>query len=372
MSKTNLKIILLSVIVCIVLFSTFISLQKVYAADLTDVKDRMNRMEDSLTSGVEHNLIWTQTTSTVAGNDGTNVTMRFPDADDGLWCRTAGALGVSGITSDPAHSGVINDPDTGGNALSATCTQGAGAASYDTITITNVDDLGGATTYGINIDDSGAGALGTPTTATTGVVLVTVTDGAVTDTGYLALDIVDDDTVTVTATVEPILECSLDTTSVAFGNVTPNAGAASGTNNDLDMALETNATNGYAWVVYDEGNGTNPGLYDSSTTSIIGSADDTYANTANLSASTEGYGIFMTDPDGGGGAAVVDGRYDGGATNDVGGFEVGTDNSIAAIVDTAATSGSESSNVTFVVNINSSTPIGDYTDDVTFVCVGKF
>ncbi len=371
MNKSNSKVISIITVLCLVLSSLFLYTLNVNAADLTDVKDRMNRMEDSLSSGVEHNLIWTQTTAITAGEDAVSVTMQFPDGDDGTWCATAGSINAVGITSDPSHSGVIVDPDQGGSALSATCAQGSGASSYDTITVSNLDELPGATTYGINMDDGGTGALGTPTTSTTGVVLVTVTDGAVTDTGYLNLEIVDDDTVTVTASVKPVLECSLDTTSVAFGDVTPNAGAASATNSDLDIALETNATNGYAWVVYDEGDTTNPGLYDSGVSSIIGSADDSYNNTADLSTTTEGYGIYMDDPDGAG-AADVDDRYDGGATSDVGGFEVGTDSAIAAIVDTAATTASESSNVTFVVNVNASTPIGDYTDDVTFVCVGKF
>ena len=147
--------------------------------------------------------------------------------------------------------------------------------------------------------------------------------------------------------------------------------SASATDSTLDIAVETNAANGYAWIVYDEGSGSNPGLYDSATPSIIGSADDAFANTADLSGGTEGYGMYMTDPDAGSGAAV-DARYDGGATTDVGGFEVGTDNAIAAITDSSPTTASESSNVTFVVNINASTPYGAYTDDVTFVCTGRF
>lgn len=338
------------------------------AADLTAVKDRMNRMEDSLTTGVEHNFIFTAATNVSGGSGNNEVSIEFPDADDGLWCRTAGALGVTAITTDPSHSGSFTGlPGT----LSASCSQG-GVGTYDTITITGVNDLSASTTYGVNVDDSGAGALGTPTTGTTGLTtLITNDGGSDIDSGTFNLEIVDDDTVTVTADVGAVLQCSLDTTTVAFGTVSPNPVAASATDNNLDIAIETNATNGYAWVVYDAGSGSNPGLYDSSTTSIIGSADDSYNNTADLSASTEGYGMYMTDPDAGG-AAAVDTRYDGGATSDVGGFEVGTDNAIAAITDSSATTASESSNVTFVVNVNSSTPYGSYTDDVTFVCVGRF
>ena len=340
----------------------------VSAADLTDVKDRMNRMEDSLTSGVEHNFIFTPATNVTGGAGNNEVRIEFPDADDGLWCRTAGALVVAAITSDPSHSGSFTGlPGT----LSASCSQG-GVGTYDTITISGVNDLTSSTTYGVNVDDSGAGALGTPTTGTTGVTTLYTNNGSTDiDSGTFDLEIVDDDTVTVTAGVDPIMDCTIDTTTVAFGTVSPNPVAASATDNNLDIAIETNATNGYAWVVYDAGSGSNPGLYDSSTTSIIGSADDSYNNTADLSASTEGYGMYMTDPDAGG-AAAVDTRYDGGATSDVGGFEVGTDNAIAAITDSSATTASESSNVTFVVNVNSSTPYGSYTDDVTFVCVGRF
>jgi len=349
------------------LFATlYISPSKVHAAALDDVKDRMNRMEDSLTTGIEHNFIFTTATAVSGGAGSNEVRITFPDGDDGLWCRTAGALGVTAITSDPSHSGAFTGlPGT----ITAACTQGSGASSYDTITISAVDDLTISTTYGVNVDDSGVGALGTPTTATTGVAtLYTNNGGGDIDNGSFALEIVDDDTVHITATVGPILTCSLDTTTVAFGTISPNPVAASATNSDLTISIETNATNGYAWTVYDVGNSTNPGLYDS-VSSIIGSADDSYNNTADLSGSTEGYGMYMTDP---GANATVDARYDGGATSDVGGFEVGADAAIAAIVGAAATSSAETSDVTFVVNINASTPYGDYADDVTFVCTGKF
>jgi hypothetical protein len=345
------------------LSSLYLSPQKAHAAALTAVKDRMNRMEDSLASGVEHNFIFT-TATVVEGGAGANfVRIEFPAADDTLWCRTADALVATGITSDPSHSGVITAlPGT----LAATCTQGGGGTS-DIITISGVNNLAAATVYGVNVDDTGAGALGTPTTATTGITtLYTRDDSDDIDSGSFNLEIVDDDTVHITATVPPTLTCSLDTLTVAFGTLSVGAPA---TNNSLTISIETNAGNGYAWIVYDVGSGTNPGLYDSGTTSIIGSANDAYANDAVNLTAVEGYGAFMSDP---GANATVDARYDGGATTDVGGFEVGTDSSIAAIIGAASTTVAETSDVTFVVNITASTPAGSYVDDVTFVCVGRF
>jgi len=357
------KIKVFAIILFIISFYCFNFPVKVKAAALTAVKDRMNRMEDSLASGVEHNFIFTAATN-VSGGAGNNVVrIEFPAADDTLWCRTADALVATGITSDPSHSGVITAlPGT----LAATCTQGGGGTS-DIITISGVNNLTATTTYGVNVDDTGAGALGTPTTATTGLTtLYTNNGGGDVDNGTFNLEIVDDDTVHITATVSPTLTCSLDTLTVAFG---PLAVGPAATNNDLTISIETNAGNGYAWVVYDVGGGGNPGLYDSATTSIIGSANDAYDNTADLSGGTEGYGAFMSDP---GANATVDARYDGGATTEVGGFEDGTDSSIAAIIGAASTTAAETSDVTFVVNITASTPAGSYVDDVTFVCVGRF
>lgn len=177
-------------IVLLVFFSVlFFNFSNVRAGALSNVKDRLNRQIQNLTSGVVHTFVFT-TESAVSGGAGNNLLrIYFPVADDGLWCRTAGSLSVSGCTEE----GATALPGS----LSASCTQ-----SNDIITITGVNNLSAANKYCVQVDDNGPGDLGTPSASTTGVITIKTNDGTNDiDSAIFAVDIITNDQVTVSASV---------------------------------------------------------------------------------------------------------------------------------------------------------------------------
>jgi hypothetical protein len=185
-------------------------------------------------------------------------------------------------------------------------------------------------------------------------------------TGSAAVEIVSDSTTTVNATVGPSITCSFAGTTTTFSNLT--TGLISSSDTNTVITVSTNAESGFNLTVRDAGNGTNPGLYKSSTpTSLIGSADDSFNNTATLSAGTDGFGIQASTSGGSGASVTIATRYDQ-AGNDIGGLEL-TDTSLAS-----ATGAVSSRAVTIVhkAAVGGLTPAGSYTDTLTYVCTGIF
>lgn len=163
--------------------------------------------------------------------------------------------------------------------------------------------------------------------------------------------------VTVSATVESMISCTTPSTATGFGSLN-NLAVATSTPN----ATTTVSSNGTVYVkIKDNGDGTtNPGLYKSTaTTDLIGSADASYADTATLSAGTEGYGIQATTT----GTIVIATRYLKTGT-DVGGFER-TDQTMAS------SSAAVSSNIITVIHkaaVSTTNVAGDYADTITYTC----
>ena len=219
--------------------------QQVWAAGaLTTPRDYLNRQKASLTTGVQHEIFFT-TLSAVSGGAGNNkVIIQFPDADDGLWCRTAGSLTVTGI-ANPTGS-TESATILPGAFTSSTCSQGSGPSSYDKLNINTVNDLGATTKYGVRITGN-AGALGTPTAANSIKIIVTTNNGTIDiDTATLATSIISDDQIVVTATVDPTLTvavsgsgaASLGTLSTSQVNQAP-----------ITSTVSTNANGGFVSLI---------------------------------------------------------------------------------------------------------------------------
>lgn len=318
------------------------------AATLTTAADYLNRVKASLTTGVEHTVVFTCATA-VSGGAGVNkVILVFPDADDGLWCRTDGTMTVTGSTKDSATS----LPGT----LAGTCAAGVGASSYDTITVTGVDDLT-AIKYGVKIVGL-VGELGTPTAATTGIITVKTNNGTSdVDTKDIAVDIIADEQISVTSTVNPTLTFVITDAAIDLGTLTSSATGS----DTAEFTVATNAGSGY--------------VADISGTTLTNAASDTITaiggTKAASSIGSEQFGLNLKDnatpnvgaePSGGSGAAA--GEY---ATADSFAFLTG---------DTIASCAGPSDTTTFTIsaiaNIDGATESGTYTTTLTLVTTGKF
>jgi hypothetical protein len=163
---------------------------------------------------------------------------------------------------------------------------------------------------------------------------------------------------TVTATVAAMISCTTPATSTSFGTI-DNTFVATSTPN---VTTTVNSNTSVFVKVNDTGDGTNPGLYKStSPTAIIGSANDSFADEATLSAGTSGYGIQATTT---GPNLVIAPRFNK-TGNNVGGLEV------SPSVLLASSSQPVSGEVITVIHkaaTSSSKPAGDYSDTITYTC----
>lgn len=332
------------------------------AASFTYVKDTMNRLIENQTTGISHTIVFTTATA-VSGGAGANVVeITFPDAEDGDWCATAGSLVATGTN---AGEGATPLPGT----LAVSCAQGSGASSYDTITITGVNDLSISTKYGVLIDDTGAstGDLGTPAAGNDKLIMVTTNDGTLdVDDGYLAVSILSDDQVVITGTVGATFTFTITDNAIGFGALT-SANAryatadATGSDSDTvsahDMTVATNADNGYA-VTY-----LGPTLTSGSNTIDVAAITDSATGTAG----TEEFGLSIdTDGD-----ATITTGYDHNATpaNRDWAWVASTTTSIISETGPTAT---ETFGAYYLANIATTTEPGIYTSTITYIATGNF
>ncbi len=285
----------------LVFFISFILLSTTQAATLSAVYLFMSRLKidlDGVTAGETVEMILAIDTASSVSSGGT-ITIEFPDAEDGFWCRATGALTVVTQASSAADlSGTNWQIDSGlpksGTALAASCTPGAGAGTVDTITITNVGALTAATTYGVKLSNgTAAGVLGTDDTAGEHVITVNANyGGAPIDSKSFKIYLVSDDVVIVQATVSavPTVVCTISSNSVNLGTLYPGGAYATGTH-----TISTSTTsNGYYWAVYGTGDGaTDAGLYNSTT--LIPSGATATLDLTN--AAIYGFGMTLSDPD---------------------------------------------------------------------------
>ena len=237
------------------------------AATLSSTYIMLSRMKSNITSTDNLEMyVAFETSGTIPS--GSTLTLEFPDGDDTNWCRVTGSdLTVTGVTSTPADSTGDYDIDASlPGSLSASCSQGSGTGSVDTITITGISsELNNATgTYGVKISNGSTAKLGTSSTTGTKTVTLTVTQGSTSETKSFSIYLVSNDQVTVTATVEepPTVTCSLSTNSVNLGDLYAGGSYVTGTHT-VSAYTSDNAA-GYYWAVYGQGNSTDTaGLYKS-------------------------------------------------------------------------------------------------------------
>ncbi|KKP77977.1 MAG: hypothetical protein UR73_C0006G0005 [candidate division WS6 bacterium GW2011_GWF1_35_23] len=303
---------------------------------------------------------------------GGTVTFYFPDADDTKWCRTAGALTVTAVTSSAVDLATTDwDIDSAlptSGTLTATCTQGSGSGSVDTITISNVGTLTTGTTYGVKLaNGTSAGVIGTDDTVGGHDVTIEAKNGTTIDSSTFLISLITNDTVVVSATVAevPTITCSLSTNTLSLGTIYPGGSFAT---TSFQITTTTSAyTSGYYWTAYGEGDGsTDAGLYKSTaTTDLLAS---TGSGTLDLRVSgSEGFGMTLSDPDGGD-QATVSPDFHNYTFGVFGALDRAPAGAQLILYQSRTQPTSESSTVTFGARAGASAVPGSYQESVTFVC----
>ncbi len=322
-------------------------------------RDYMNRNVASLATGATHEIIFT--TSSTGGMSSGSLIIVFPDANDGQWCRTAGTL-TAATTS--LHDSATALPGT----LSASCTQGSGSSSYDTITVTFSSAISNSTTYGVRISGN-TGVLGTANSATASIVTVKTNNGSDVDTRNIALVTVASDQISITGKVDPTLTFSITDTQIGFGTITSAAlryatadevGAASvpGNGAPTTVSASTNAQSGLVIEVKDTNAAAGSGMYNSSPATTLTSR----ASTA-VSAGTIGFGVYAKNASN----ITLDEAFDHDSSSDL-----AISTSFQTIASTTAAVSSASFDVSTIAAVAASTAPGDYADTLTLVATGKF
>lgn len=315
------------------------------AGSPTSVKDTMSRLKASTSS--THVLVGTfvtgtwQNTETVTFNYSTPV---FELEDSTPSCSLS--------TGDTCTASAVKATDI----VTVTCSQAAGCSGVMT--------LG---SFG-----------GTNPTAGTKTVAIAGTGGF---TGTIAMSIIDDDQVTVTATVDPTITFDIDVAltdtdtntpySIELHTLTTAAVTSSGTYvSSTWINLATNATDGAVVTV----TSTYAGLRSSST-----STDAIDSQGGTMVAGTENYGlcvISVTQDSGGGGPLTAASPFNGTCAASSGTNVIGavTSTSAQAILNTTSLPiAGGRARISINASISAITPAhNDYTDTLTFIATGTF
>lgn len=362
-----------------------------HAAEITSKSDTMTRLKASTTA--DHTVVFTLPTSITFDVSGSTDTLRvdFPESSA---FTTTGTWATSDFTVNDGTARTVNAVAQGSGIIDVTCTDGTNnvGVAIDTTNLiftikpcgSSFTASGSAATVTFTIaGTSPNGTLTNPSSATSYTLTTAMCDETAsctssfttTHSGSLAVAIADDDTVSVTATVDPTLTFDIDTVtgacsesaatySVAFGTITTGATKVSGTGgvNRICLDLATNASSGANITV----KSANASLKSTSTPAdTIPSSNGTMAaGTANygLCVSTAASGLTKASPFASSCTVATNG-------NSVGGLSGSTQNLLTSTAPVA----SGTSTVVAEAAISATTKAhSDYTDQLTFIATGTF
>lgn len=322
------------------------------AGALTNTYVRLNRMKAQ--TATSFRVVFT-TSATVQTED--SVTIDFRAA----WTATTPAGVVNTVQSISSASCAA---ETGATALpSATTLTAAGSGTV--VTISAVSDLAVSTAYCVDLTSSSA--VTTPPAGEYYADVKTKAGAADRDTARVALRVVGEDTITVTATVPPTFNFALDANATAF--TTELATGAKHSTTARTITVNTNAKTGWvAWLRNSDANG----LYSAGVNKNIAPTTPGTAVDVDASLSTEQYvwGVSGITQVAGAGAPAIVAAYDSsGVTND----GSGVDNSYRQV---ASSNGTSQDAVVTLVSEATVSPItpasSDYTDIIQVIGAGNF
>jgi hypothetical protein len=270
--------------------------------------------------------------------------------------------GTITVGAAPAPSSATCAAETGATALPGTLT-GAGASGV--ITISGVTNLAASTAYCVDLT-SGT-AVTNPAAGEYYVNIATRTSAPATiDTARVAVRIVANDQITVTASVPPTFNFVLDGNTTAFtAELTP---GTKRTTTARTVTVNTNAKTGWVtWLRNADANG----LYSAGTNSNIAPTTPGTAVDVDAAPSTEQYvwGVTGTTQVAGVGTTTIASAYDATATNEGSGI----DNSYRTVASSNGTSQDAVVTIVSAATISPITPASsDYTDIIQVIGAGNF
>ncbi len=343
----------------------------VNAASLTSVKDTLTRIEQAQTA--DHTISFTLPGGASSFVAGDKMSIDFP--------ANFVTLGSGWVAGDfTFNDGTARTISNVGINSAPSCTAGTNNLSVE---ITSASDLfvftacstftaNSSANVTITIDGTTTdGTLTNPSSPETSVVAIVGDDkgngfGSDDDTASLAIPIIADDTVTITATVDPTITFSISDTAISFGTLSSAAAryaTGDGTSTSSDPAagahnlqISTNATSGY--IVTYKGATLTSGA---NTIDVPGSFINNDAN------GTPGQEEFALSVNRQTGTGTVAANYQ--YTDPDWDFDANTTTTI--YTQTAATN-TETLEIHYLANIAGATQAGTYTTDVTYIATGTF
>jgi hypothetical protein len=321
----------------------------VFAASLTNTYVRLDRMKAATASTVR--LVFT----VPAGNAGTEENLKIT-VPDGFTVATSSQTGATAACAS----------QTGATALPGTLTYGGNNTNGQKgLTVSGVTNLSASTAY--CVDFTLATAVTNPAAGQYSLTVETFTSGAaLIDSTSVAVRVVSDDQVVVSATVPASFNFVLDANTTSFTANLDSSVVRQTTGRTVTVT--TNATNG--WIAWAKD--LNTGLTSAAASKTI--ASTTPGTGATLSAGTEGYVISteVTTDASGGGTVSIPAAYQGTGANANGS---GLDTTFRQIASSTGTAGGAGDVVTVrgKAAIDGATPAAsDYTDTWTIIGAGTF
>jgi len=342
---------------------------KVQAAALTSKSDTMSRLSDSGGGDVlsDHAIQFTTPTGVSSGQ---TIVVTFPSDFDGS-NDPQGALDVNDVdlledtTPDTVCDGTAEDLVASGASTSQWNVVFSGTENR-TLTFTSGGGtavIAAASQVCIKIGENATGGTSNsqyinPTT--TGSKTITLSVGSGADTGDILVNILDDDTVSATATVDESLTFTLSDNTIGFGTLSASddyfaTGDTNGSATETEahtVVVGTNAANGYTLSI-------------TGTTLDAGTPDITAIGSSNTASSvgTEQFGLRVDES---GGSGTVSAPY----------ADTGFAFDTAAFPDELATASGASANTTYsvryIANIAANTEAGSYSATITFIASANF
>lgn len=339
-------------IALVMTFSTIMSSTASAFSGLSNTYVRLDRMKAGSASTVR---VYFKTSASTAVED--TIKLDFNGTDTTSWTGSTGAVSAAqtvSVTACATETGATGVPGT----LAA-----SGATSV--VTITGVTNLTASTQYCFDLTTAGAVTL--PTASEYHAILTTRTAAVIDDQAIVALRVVADDQITVTANVPPTFNFQLDSNTTAFtADLTPGTKRLT---TARTFTVNTNAKTGWvAWLR----NADAFGLFSVGVAKNIASTTPGTAVDVDIAPNTEQYvwGINAISQGTGGGTTSAVAAYDAtGATND----GSGVDNSYRQVASSTGTAATAVVSLTAAATISGVTPAAsDYTDVIQVIGAGQF
>ena len=338
----------------------FITAPAANAAALTSVKDTLSTVKASTVAN--HTIQFVTPTGVAAAG---TITVVFPTG------FTMNAVDFADTDLAEGDSGTCSTATFTDKTLAAAASGATWGAALSSQTITFTSGTGTITLgrcvqieVGTNATAGVAGDTQVTNSTAGNDKKMDITAGA-SDSGSLAISIIADDVVAVTASVNPALTFTITDNAIGFGALTASAatwanGAATGSATDTsahNLTIATNAATGYA-ITYS-------GATLTSGSNTINVASVT--NDADGAPSSEQFGLGLSTD---GNAAIATG-YDHNATagNRDWAFVAGTTTTVVSETVPTAT---ETISAYYLANIATTTEPGSYSTNITYIATGIF